>query len=54
MLIVIYEIIKHRTDYKDLGADYFAKLDPQRHKRYLVKRLEQLGYEVTLTPIPAV
>lgn len=54
MLIVIYEIIKHRTDYKDLGADYFAKLDPQRHKRYLVKRLEQLGYEVTLTPISAV
>lgn len=49
LLVVIYHIIKYRVDYHDLGPDYFLRLEPQRHKHYLVKRLEQLGYEVQLT-----
>ena len=53
LLTVIHAIIKHRTEYQELGADYFAQLDPMRHKRYLVKRLQQLGYHVQLEPISA-
>jgi transposase len=49
LLIVIYHIIKYRVDYHDLGPDYFLRLEPERQKRYLLKRLEQLGYEVQLT-----
>jgi transposase len=48
LLVVIYHVIKHRVDYQDLGADYFLRVEPERQKRYLVKRLEQLGYEVQL------
>ena len=48
LLVIIYHIIKYRVDYQDLGADYFLRLEPERQKRYLVKRLEQLGYEVQL------
>ena len=48
LLVIIYHIIKYRVDYRDLGADYFLRLEPDRQKRYLVKRLEQLGYEVQL------
>ncbi len=40
-----YHIIKYRVDYQDLGPDYFLGLEPERQKRYLVKRLEQLGYQ---------
>ena len=50
LLVIIYEIIKHRADYKDLGPDYFIQLEPERTKRYLVRRLQQLGYEVQLEP----
>ena len=49
LLIVIYHIIKYRVDYHELGPDYFLRLEPERQKRYLLKRLEQLGYEVQLT-----
>ncbi len=48
LLVIIYHIIKYRVDYQDLGPDYFLRLEPERQKRYLVKRLEQLGYEVQL------
>jgi hypothetical protein len=33
---------------RDLGTDYFGKLHPERLKRKLVKRLERLGFQVTL------
>jgi transposase len=49
LLVVIYHIIKYRVDYQDLGPDYFLRLEPDRQKRYLVKRLQQLGFEVQLT-----
>jgi hypothetical protein len=42
--------ITDERDYVELGADYLDQLDSQRVTRYLVKRLERLGYEVTLTP----
>ncbi len=48
LLVIIYHIIKYRVDYQDFGPDYFLRLEPERQKRYLVKRLEQLGYEVQL------
>ncbi len=38
--------------YTDLGPDYFdkLKLKAEQFRRYLVKRLESLGYVVTLEP----
>jgi len=35
-------------EYYELGGNYFDTLDPIRFRRHLVKRLESLGYEVTL------
>ena len=37
--------------YQELGHDYLDKLQPHRVTRYLVKRLESLGHEVTLEPV---
>jgi transposase len=50
LLVCIYYVLRDQRPYRDLGADYFDHLDAARVERYHVKRLEQLGYTVTLTP----
>lgn len=50
VLIIIYHVLRTRKPYTDLGADYFDKLDAEYVQRHHVRRLEQLGYTVTLTP----
>jgi transposase len=50
LLQTAYHLLKRQTDYKDLGADYFDKLHPDRLTRQLVKRLERLGHTVVLDP----
>lgn len=48
ILVILYYLLKERTQYADLGADFFDRLEPQRLTRYYVKRLERLGHKVTL------
>lgn len=50
ILVIIYHLLKNHVEYHDLGADYFDRLEPERLRRYLVRRLEHLGFDVTLTP----
>jgi transposase len=50
ILVVFYHILKKHVEYHDLGADFFDRLEPERLKRYLVKRLQHLGFSVNLTP----
>ena len=50
LLVIIYHLLKHGKEYKDLGPDYFDRLEPERLRRYLVRRLQALGYDVTLQP----
>jgi hypothetical protein len=49
LLVIIYHVLKYNVEYRDLGPDYFDRLEPERLRRYLVKRLESLGYDVTLS-----
>ncbi len=51
-LVAAYHII-HGAEHKDLGADHFDKLAPDRLKRNLVARLEHLGFKVTVEAKPA-
>jgi hypothetical protein len=49
LLVVFYHLLKNpQLEYRDLGGAYFDTLDPQRLCRHLVKRLQSLGYEVTI------
>ncbi len=48
LLIIIYHVLGRKVEYQDLGPGYFDRLEPERMKRYLVKRLQALGYDVTL------
>ncbi len=50
LLVIIYHLLKYDVEYHDLGPNYFDRLEPERLRRYLVKRLQRLGYEVTLSP----
>ena len=50
LLVVIYHILKNHRPYKDLGANYFDNLNSKRLVTYLVRRLENIGYQVNLTP----
>jgi len=53
LLVSIYHMLRAHQPYHDLGPDYLDQLDHQRLQRQYVRRLEQLGYAVTLTPAPA-
>jgi len=50
ILCVMYHLLKHDLEFQDLGVDYFDRVDPDRTRRYLVSRLERLGYDVILEP----
>ena len=52
LLIIAYHILKTGAHYRELGADHFDRLHPERLKRKLVKRLEGLGFQVTVTTSP--
>jgi transposase len=45
----IWYILQRHQPYADLGVDYFDRRDQEHVRRQAVKRLEGLGYRVTLT-----
>ena len=53
ILKIIWCLLTRKTDYSDLGADYFQRQNLEAHKRAYIKKLEKLGYTVTLTPVAA-
>jgi transposase len=52
ILRVAYVMIRDSTPYRELGADYFERLHPDRTRNALLTRLENLGFQVHLTPRP--
>lgn len=57
ILVIVYHILTRRQPYHELGVASFDRLDHQRVEQRLVRRLERLGYTVSLqspTPEPSV
>jgi transposase len=50
ILVIAYHLLKGANTYSDLGGDFFDRLEPERLKRYYVKRLQHLRLKVTLEP----
>ena len=50
LLVIIYHMLRDHLPYADLGPEYFDRLDKARVERHHVRRLEQLGYTVSLSP----
>jgi transposase len=53
LLTVIYHVLKDGVLYEDLGADYFDQRAPDRVARYHLRRLAELGYDVSVQSKPA-
>jgi len=49
LIVIAYHLIREPVVYRDLGENYFDTLHAERTKRRLVKRLEHLGHQVTLS-----
>jgi transposase len=49
VLTAVYHVLRTGQPYTELGVDYFDHLNASRVERHHVRRLEQLGYSVTLT-----
>ncbi len=51
MVVSAWHMLSTGETYRELGSDYFTRRhDPTRRARHLTSQLEQLGYQVTVTP----
>ena len=53
LLVIISHMLREQTDYRDLGSTYFETRDNEHLRTSEVRRLESLGYTVTLEEVPA-
>jgi transposase len=49
ILIIAYHVLTDGTVYPERGAGYFDQLHPERARNRLLRRLERLGWEVSIT-----
>jgi transposase len=49
ILRIAYSLMANPRDYHDLGPDYFQRHSEERLTENLVRRLRQMGYDVTIT-----
>ena len=50
ILVIIYQMLDHHTTYQEMGGNYFDEHDRIAVEKRLVRRLEKLGYQVSLEP----
>jgi hypothetical protein len=48
ILVIIYHMLKRNEDYKELGLAYFDEHERELAEKRLVRRLESMGYQVSL------
>ncbi len=53
ILTIVYHMLIDGTLYHDLGSDHFDRNAKAAHTKRLVTRLQNLGYAVQITPLPA-
>ena len=49
MLTAIWHMSATGELYNDPGGDYFTRIHPDRAKKRVIRQLEAMGYNVTLT-----
>lgn len=53
MLIIGYYVLKTGQGYRELGGNYLEQINKDQLQRYLLKRLQRLGLQVTIEPATA-
>lgn len=54
IVIIIFHLLQKRKGYEELGGNYFDERERQTTEKRLVRRLEKLGYQVSLQPVAQV
>ncbi|MDI7277801.1 MAG: IS110 family transposase, partial [Anaerolineae bacterium] len=49
ILVIAYHLLSRQDSYRELGAAYLDQRNTEATKKRLVRRLEALGYQVSLT-----
>ncbi len=49
ILIIAYQMLKNDEPYRELGANYFDNLKPEKTANRLIRRLQNMGYEVSIS-----
>lgn len=52
LLVISWSMLKQGVAYEELGTDYYDRINPERAKRRLLRRMESLGYQPLLNPLP--
>jgi transposase len=52
ILVAAYHLLRDGVEYRDLGPEHFDRLATDRLTRHFVRRLQQLGHQVTLAAAP--
>lgn len=52
ILTAIWNMLTNGVFYQDLGGDFYARRNPDKTKQRALDQLKQMGYTVTLTPLP--
>ena len=53
ILVIAYHILKNGVAFKDLGPDYFDRMNTRKLKRYHLRRLADLGCDVSKVTLAA-
>lgn len=53
ILTAVWHMLAEGECYAVPGADHFTRLDPAKAKNNAIKKLNSLGYDVTITPVTA-
>jgi hypothetical protein len=48
LLVTGYTMLTHQCHYREVGASFFNSLHPDKIKNSALKKLQALGYDVTL------
>ena len=51
ILVTCYYVLKEKSPYRELGADYVDERAKERKQKYHIKQLKDLGFDVSLTKI---
>ena len=52
IIVATWHMLIEHESYRDPGADYFARLNPDKTRNRAIDQLRAIGYDVTLTPRP--
>ena len=54
ILVISYHIIQRKQPYRELGGDYFDRRRPEATAKRLLRRLHDLGYDISRIELPCI